>query len=168
MDDIREIVQAVVQEFMPQKTEIEEERRKRESLEQRVHELIAENQKAQAKAEEADRNAAVRAELQKHGVAKLDLAYRAIKDEIHRTEDGRFAGAGGAELREHVERFVNENPELLPARLTGGSGAQAGQRTTPADMRVDIDKIRPGMSPEELDRVRKEIARVASQALRGW
>ena len=168
MDDIREIVQAVVQEFMPQKTELEEERRKREGLEQRINELIAENQKAQAKAEEADRSAAVRAELQKHGVAKLDLAYRAIKDEIHRTEDGRLAAAGGAELREYVERFVNENPELLPARLTGGSGAHGGQRTAPPEMRVDIEKIRPGMSPEELDRVRQEIARVASQTLRGW
>lgn len=168
MDDIREIVQAVVQEFMPQKTELEEERRKREGLEQRVNELMAENQKAQAKAEEADRSAAVRAELQKHGVAKLDLAYRAIKDEIRRTEDGRLTAANGAELREYVERFVNENPELLPARLTGGSGAHGGQRTAPADMRVDIEKIRPGMSPEELDRVRQEIARVASQTLRGW
>jgi hypothetical protein len=168
MDDIREIVQAVVQEFMPQKTELEEERRKRESLEHRVNELIAENQKAQAKAEEADRSATVRAELQKQGVAKLDLAYKAIKDEIYRTEDGRLTTAGGAELREYVERFVNENPELLPARLTGGSGAHGGQRTMPADTRVDIEKIRPGMSPEELDRVRQEIARVASQTLRGW
>ena len=168
MDDIREIVQAVVQEFMPQKTELEEERKRREGLESRVNELIAENQKAQAKAEEADRSATVRAELQRLGVAKLDLAYRAIKDEISRGEDGRLIAAGGAGLREHVERFVNENPELLPARLSGGSGASGGQRTTPEDTRVEIEKIRPGMSPEELDRVRREIARVASQTLRGW
>jgi hypothetical protein len=32
---------------------------------------------------------------------------------------------------------------------------------------VDIDKIRPGMSSEELERAREEIARIASQALRG-
>ncbi len=168
MDDIREIVQAVVQEFMPQKTELEEERRRRESLESRVNELIAENQKAQAKAEEADRSATVRAELQRQGVAKLDLAYRAIKDEIYRGEDGRLIAAGGTALREHVERFVNENPELLPARLSGGSGASGRQRTAPEDTRVEIEQIRPGMSPEELDRVRREIARVASQTLRGW
>jgi hypothetical protein len=31
-----------------------------------------------------------------------------------------------------------------------------------------LETIRPGMSPEELDRVRKEIARVASLTLRGW
>lgn len=161
MDDIREIVQSVVQEFMPQKAELEDERRKRETLEQRVNELIAENQKAQAKAEAADRSAAVRAELQKHGIVKLDLAYKALKDEI-------AWGEGASGMRASVERFVNENPELLPARLSGGSGANAGQRTAAAETRVDIEKIRPGMSPEELDRVRQEIARVASQTLRGW
>jgi hypothetical protein len=32
---------------------------------------------------------------------------------------------------------------------------------------VDLDRIRPGMSPEEMERVRQEIARVASQTLRG-
>jgi hypothetical protein len=168
MDDIREIVQAVVQEFMPQKTELEEERKKREGLEQRVSELIAETEKARAKAEEAERSAAVRAELQRQGVAKLDLAYKAIKDEIHRSEDGRLIAQGGGGMREHVEQFVKENPELLPARLAGGSGAGGGQRSTPGETRVELEKIRPGMSPEELDRVRQEIARVASLTLRGW
>ena len=156
MDDIREIVRAVVEEFMPQKTEFEEERKRREGLEQRVSELIV-------KAEEAERSAAIRAELQRQGVAKLDLAYRAIKDEIHRGEDGNLIG-----MREHVEQFVKENPELLPARVAGGSGAGGGQRSVPGDSRVEIEKIRPGMSAEELDRVRQEIARVASLTLRGW
>jgi len=32
---------------------------------------------------------------------------------------------------------------------------------------LDLDKIRPGMSPEELDKARQEISRVASQAMRG-
>jgi hypothetical protein len=31
----------------------------------------------------------------------------------------------------------------------------------------DLDKIRPGMSSEELEKVRQEISRVANQALRG-
>jgi len=168
MDDIREIIQAVVQEFMPQKSELEEERKRREGLEQRVSELIAETEKSRAKAEEAERSAAVRAELQRHGVAKLDLAYKAIRDEIHRAEDGRLVAPGGGGMREHVEQFVKENPELLPARLAGGSGAGAGQRSAPGEARVDLETIRPGMSPEELDRVRKEIARVASLTLRGW
>ena len=32
---------------------------------------------------------------------------------------------------------------------------------------VDMDKIRPGMSAEEMQRVREEIVRVASQTLQG-
>jgi hypothetical protein len=161
MDDIREIVMAVVQEFMPQKNELEEERKKREGLEARVGELMA-------RAEEAERSAAVRAELQRQGVAKLDLAYKAIRDEIHRAEDGTLVAQGGGGIREHVEQFVKENPDLLPARLGGGSGAGGGQRSSPGEAPVELEKIRPGMRPEELNRVRQEIARVASLTLRGW
>jgi|SRR5690349_13326475 len=124
--------------------ELAEERRRREGLEKRV--------------EEAERSSAIRAELQRLGVAKLDLAYRAVKDEAPRE---------AGEMREFLERFVGENPELLPARLAGGSGAGAGQRGSGAAPPIDIDRIRPGMSAEELDRVRQEIARVASLALRG-
>jgi hypothetical protein len=32
---------------------------------------------------------------------------------------------------------------------------------------VDLDRIRPGMSAEEMQRVREEIVRVASQTLKG-
>ena|SRR6185312_847333 len=125
--------------------ELAEERRRREGLEKRV--------------EEAERGSAIRAELQKLGVAKLELAYRAVKDEVPRE---------AGEMKEFLQRFVGENPELLPARLTGGSGASGGVRGGSAGTSpVDIDKIRPGMSAEELDRVRQEIARVASQTLRG-
>ena len=163
--DIRAVVREAMEEFF--KGEQAQERQRRESLEQRVNELVAENRKARATAEEADRSAAVRAELQKLGVAKLDLAYRAIKDEIHRSEDGKLVAQGGTEMRDYVTQFVNENPELLPARLTGGSGASGGQRNTQSETRVDLERIRPGMDPEELERVRQEIARVASQTLRG-
>ena len=124
--------------------ELAEERRRREGLERRV--------------EEAERGSAIRAELQRLGVAKIELAYRAVKDEVPR--DG-----GG--MKEYLEQFVGENPELLPARLAGGSGASGGGRGSAGLGAVDIDKIRPGMSAEELDRVRQEIARVASQTLRG-
>ena len=127
--------------------ELAEERRRREGLEKRV--------------EEAERGSAIRAELQKLGVAKLDLAYKAVKDEVPR-EVG--------EMKEFLEKFVGENPELLPARLAGGSGASGGRvaEQEPGTGAVDIDKIRPGMSAEEMDRVRQEIARVASQTLRGF
>jgi hypothetical protein len=32
---------------------------------------------------------------------------------------------------------------------------------------VDLDKIRPGMSAEDAERIRQEIVRIASQTLRG-
>ena len=155
-DEVREIVQ-----------ELEEERKKREGLEARVNELVAENQKAKAKAEEAERSSSIRAELQRLGVGKIDLAYKAVKDDVYRTEDGRLMGQGGAELRDYLAQFVGENPELLPARLAGGSGASAGQRDEGPGPGFELDRIRPGMSAEELERMRREVARVAALTLRG-
>jgi hypothetical protein len=32
---------------------------------------------------------------------------------------------------------------------------------------VDIDKIKPGMGKDELERIRQEVARFAAQSLRG-
>jgi len=154
--ELREVVRAVIEEFAGVKT-----------LEARVNELIAENQRARAKAEEAERSSAIRAELQRMGVAKIDLAYRAVKDEIYRSEDGRLLAQGGAEMKDYLAEFVGENPELLPARVSGGSGASSGTRGG-TESGVEIDKIRPGMSAEELDRVRQEVARVAQKTLRGF
>jgi len=169
-NDIRAIVQSVMQEFLGGQSELADERKRRESLEQRVNELVTENQTARRAAEEADRSSTIRSELQKLGVAKVDLAYRAVKDDVYRSEDGRLMAQGGAEIREYLTQFVNENPELLPARMAGGSGANAGQRgggMGGIGGGVDLDMIRPGMSTEDKDRVRQEIARVASQTLRG-
>jgi len=153
--ELRSVVRAVIEEFAGVKT-----------LEARVNELVAENARAKAKAEEAERSSAIRAELQKMGVMKIELAYRAVKDDIYRGEDGRLLAQGGQELRDYVAQFVTENPELLPARVSGGSGASAGERGAERSG-VELDKIRPGMSAEEMDRVRQEVARVAQQTLRG-
>lgn len=131
--------------------ELADERRKREGLEQKVNELLAVT-------EAAERGASIRAELQKLGVAKIDLAFRAVKDDLQKS--------GADEMREYLSKFVAENPELMPARMAGGSGASAGQRSGSGGG-IDMDKIRPGMSAEDMERVRQEIARVASQALRG-
>jgi hypothetical protein len=132
--------------------ELAEERRKRESLEQRVNELIA-------AATETERSANIRAELQKLGIVKVDLAYKAVRDDLKNVSAG--------EIREYLTRFAAENPELLPARIAGGSGAVGGPKSGPVSVGVDLDKIRPDMSAEERERVRQEIARVASQTLRG-
>lgn len=178
--DIASIVRSAVEEFArteqkraepAYKVELLEERRRREALERRLNELVEENQKTRAAAEEAERSATIRAELQKLGVAKVDLAFRAVKEEITRSEDGRLIARGGngeVGLKDYLTQFVAENPELLPARMAGGSGAGAPSKTASGGgSGVSLDQIRPGMSPEELQRVREEISRVAAQTLRG-
>jgi hypothetical protein len=93
-----------------------------------------------------------------------------VKDEIQRAEDGRLIArtdAGEVVLHDYLRQFVSENPELLPARMVGGSGANGfSQAPVNGGSGIDLDKIKPGMSSEELERVRHEISRVASQTLR--
>ena len=175
--NVEAIVQKAITEYMRSeqaraepayKTELLEERRRREQLEKRVNELVEENKRSRAAAEEAERSATIRSELQRLGVAKIDLAFKAVKDEIYRGEDGQLRARtpqGEAGFREYLAQFVNENSELLPARMAGGSGAPAAPKV--ASGGIDLERIRPGMDPEELDRVRQEIARVAGQMMRG-
>lgn len=151
------------------KAELLEERKRREQLEFRVNELVEENRRTRQAAEEMERSSAIRSELQKLGVSKIDLAFRAVKDDIQRSDDGRLTArteSGEMGYREFLSSFVNENPELMPARITGGSGAASGHKQPAAASSIDLDKIKPGMSAEDLDRVRQEIARIASQTLR--
>jgi hypothetical protein len=152
------------------KAELVDERKRREQLERRLGELEEENRRSRQMAEEADRNSQIRAELQRLGVQKVDLAFKAVREDVVRTDDGRVVGrAGGSEmpLGDYLQRFVGDNPELLPPRIAGGSGAQAGAKNVSPSPGVDLERIRPGMSAEEMERVRAEIARVASQANRG-
>lgn len=175
---IRGVIREAIQEFIATeqskaepayKAELIEERQRREQLERRVNELSEENRRSRQIAEEAERSSTIRSELQRLGVAKIDLAFRAVKEDVVRTDDGRLVareGQGEVPLKDYLTRFVTENPELLPARIPGGSGASPVQRTTPTNSTVEIEKIRPGMSAEELDAVRREIARIASQSMR--
>lgn len=178
--DVQTIVRQAIQEFLQEqqsksepayKAELVEERKRREQLERRLNELVEENKHTRQAAEQAERSAAIQAELQRLGVAKVDLAYRAVRDSIFRTEDGRLLArseTGEVPAKEFLANFVGENPEFLPARISGGTGI-TGTRKAPPERQdnVDLDGIRPGMSSEEMERVRKEILRVASQSLRG-
>lgn len=177
--DLRDIVRQTIEEFVrlehrktepAYKTELQEERKRREGLEMRLNQLVEENHRAKALAEEADRTSQIRTELQRIGVSKVDLAFRAVKDDIVRADDGRLQakGAENKSLQEYLAAFVQENPELLPARIAGGSGAHASSRSlAKSEPGIGLDAIRPGMSKEDLERVRQEIARVAAQAFRG-
>jgi len=177
-EDRKAIIREVIEEFLSReqrkaepayKAELLEERKKREALERRLNELVEENRRQRELREQAERSATVRAELQRLGVAKVDLAFRAVKDDIYRTEDGRLVARseqGEVGLREYLSRFVQENPEFLPARITGGSGTAESQRSGfGGGPSVELEKIRPGMSREEAEKAREEIIRIASQML---
>ena len=179
--DIQAIVRQAIQEYASaeqaksepaHQAELLEERRRREQLERRMNELVEENKRSRQVAEEAERSSAVRSELQRLGVAKVDLAFKAVQDGIVRTPDGRLVARGdNGELpvKEYLAAFVSENPEFLPARIPGGTGMTTTQKAPAAGREtVDIERIRPGMSAEEMQRVREEIVRVASQTLRGF
>ena len=179
-NDIQGIVRQAIQEFVTSeqarsepayKVELEDERKRREQLERRVNELVEENKRSRKQAEEAERSSAVRAELQRLGVAKIDLAFKAVQDGIVRTEDGRLLArteAGETPIKDYLAAFVTENPEFLPARIAGGTGMTATLKAPGAGREsVDLERIRPGMSADEMQRVRDEIVRVASQTLRG-
>ncbi len=178
--NVQGIVQQAIDEYMRQdtarrepayKAELSEERRRREQLEKRVNELVEENKRSRAVADEAQRSGNIRSELQKLGVTKVDLAYRAVQDGIVRNEDGRLVARGESgeqSLSEFLTGFVQENPEFLPARIAGGTGMTGTQKAAPQSSGggIDLDRISPSMSKEELDRVRQEILRVATQTLR--
>lgn len=180
-NNVQTIVQQAIDEYMRQdsarrepayKAELHEEKRRREQMEKRINELVEENRRSRAQAEEAQRSSAIRAELQKLGVTKVDLAYKVVQDGIVRSADGRLVGradSGDVSVSEFLNEFVQSNPEFLPARIPGGTGMTGAHKAPAAGGSggFDLDKISPSMSKEELERVRQEILRVATQTLRG-
>ena len=178
--DVQTVVRQAIQEFLEEQTsrtepaykaELVEERKRREQLERRLNEVVEESKRSRQAADQAERGSAIRAELQRLGVAKIDLAYRAVQESIFRSEDGRLLARGDSgeiTAKEYLAGFVNENPEFLPARISGGSGITGARKAPPERQEcVDMEAIRPGLSAEDMERVCKEIVRVASQSLRG-
>src|SRR5260370_41986361 len=83
--ELRSVIRSVIDEFMraeqvksepAYQTELIEERRRREQLEQKVNELATENRRNKQLAEEPEKQASVRAELQRLGAAQGGLAVR--------------------------------------------------------------------------------------------
>jgi hypothetical protein len=172
--ELRTLMRSTVKEFIEaahgNNHQVTEERKRREELEQRVNDLLQENQRSKAAAEKAERDAAVKEELQKLGVAKVDLAYRAVKDAIARTDAGELvARESGVEigLRDYLTKFVQENPELLPARQISGSGTPTWANKSTLGSGLDFSKLNPSNGADEAAKARAEIARMAIQALRG-
>lgn len=177
-NDTRAIIRSVIEEYLSSErrraepayqTELADERHRREQLERQVNQLVEENRRTKREVEETDRVTRIRGELQRLGVAKLDLAFRAVKDDIQRATDGSLVAKtpeGELPIKEYLNQFVQENPEIMPARMAGGSGMLTPPRSS-AGPSIDLESIRPGMSEDELQRVREQIARVAMQTFRG-
>src|SRR5580658_8711072 len=68
-------------------SELSQERKKRETLERRVNELIEEGRRAREAAEQAERYASIKSELQQLGVTKVDLAFKYVRDDVRRYGD---------------------------------------------------------------------------------
>ena len=99
------------------KVELQEERKRREQLERRLNEVVEENKRSRKAADEAERSSAVRAELQRLGVAKVDLAFKAVQDGV-RTRRGRPFGGSRRErgsFDEGISRSVRERESGVSA-----------------------------------------------------
>lgn len=176
-NDVRGMMRSVIEEYLNSErrraepayqAELVEERHRREQLERQVNQLVEENRRTKREVDENDRVTRIRGELQRLGVTKLDLAFKAVKDEIQRAPDGSLVAKtpeGEIPVKDYLNQFVQENPEILPARMAGGSGMLTPPRSN-AGPSIDLESIRPGMSEEELQRVREQIARVAMQTFR--
>ena len=102
--ELRSLIRGVIDEFVhaeqakaepAYKAELLDERKRREDLEKRVNDLVQENARSRKMAEEAERSSSIRAELQQLGVVKVDLAYRAVRDDVQRREDGQLIARSG-------------------------------------------------------------------------
>lgn len=145
--------------------ELEHERRRRDELERQVRELAEENRRYLREREESQREARIRQGLEERGVKKVNLALRVVGDDIRRDSDGEmYAEVEGRRtpFDEYLNQFVAENPEFLPPRIAGGSGATGAERGLTSSG-FDLDSIRPGMSADEARQAWKEVARLMGQ-----
>ena len=85
----------------------------------------------------------------------MDLAFKAVKDDIVRAEDGRWwhSGPKAKPCRIICAGFVQENPELLPARIAGGSGARS-PREKRSPWRIGRHRARQDQAGNEQGRSR--------------
>ena len=146
---------------------LEEERRRRAELERQVRDLGEESRQLRRQAEESERRARLREGLKERGVRKTQLAMRLIEPDVRRSDDGELFGeweGSRVPLEDYLNRFVRENPEFLPPRIPGGSGATGGGASELTRSGFDLDAIRPGMSAAEHRQAWNEVARLVGAA----
>ena len=122
-EEIRVIVRAAVEEYAggerirqeeSVQAELSQERQLRETLQKQVESLVGEGVQLKSAADEAERTLAIRTELQRLGIRNVDLAYRAVRDDVRRSEDGKYVGASGQELAEYLRKFASRTRQISP------------------------------------------------------
>ena len=181
--DIHAIVRQAIQEFVSAeqsksepayKTELLEVRPRRQQLERRLNEVVEEEQARPPAGAEEVGGAAPRPSAPSCSAWAFkkwiwhSRQFR-IPSSAPMTEVSSARGEHGeVSAKDYLSSFVKENPEFLPARIAGGTGITATLKSPATGGEpITLDRIRPGMSAEEMQRVREEIVRVASQTLRG-
>ncbi|MDE2103010.1 MAG: hypothetical protein KGL39_37545 [Patescibacteria group bacterium] len=121
---------------------------------------------AEGRAKAEKLTGALRTELLKYVPAeRIDAALRIFGPDVKYTDEGNIVGgAEDSPLKDFIETTIKHHEYLLPAKSVGGAGASAGSRRVQP---VDLNDLKPGMKADDLARVREEIARVASEAMRG-
>lgn len=124
---------------------------------------------ADKRAEEKERHSLIRTELGKFQFAKengIDAAFKVLGPDIKRNDASELVGPNDEPLGEYIaSQLTTAYDFMLAPKQVGGSGATNGKGRGPAP--VQLEDIKPGMKPEDLARVRQEIARVAAEALQG-
>lgn len=110
----------------------------------------------------------LRQALSAMGVENLDLAVRAVREDIVEAGDRKWmASVEGSDVpaQEYLAEFLKKNRELLPARRLQGGGMPASRVESGGS--VDLEEIRPGMDPATLKKVRDAIGRAMGVFPRG-
>lgn len=142
-----------------------------ESIEALKQALAASREEAEELKSEASRlrkDHFLRQALSSMGVENLDLAVKAVREDIVEAGDRKWMATGeGGEVpaQEYLTEFLKKNRELLPARRLQGGGMPASRVESGGS--VDLEEIRPGMDAMTLKKVRDAIGRAMGVSPRG-
>ena len=141
--------------------------RELETAKIQLEEATAKSAQYHAQFKEAEKRNAIVDILRRLGVSNIELAYRAVKENVRQAEDGQYVAEDGkiVPLSEYLEGFVTQNPELLPVRVGGGSGIGIAKGTA-VEEGIELESIRPGMPREEWNKAREYISKLLLNSIR--
>lgn len=139
------------------------------ALQRQLADLKAESAQAKAQAEAREkaaeikeRNADIKAALGKYDLNSVEAAFRFVKDDITRGEDGQLYGADQP-LSEFIDSVIKNNQFLLKPKDIGGAGTKpANGRNSTGGRVYTHDDLEPAkfnkLTPEEQAAARLQIA----------